>query len=130
MQLRLTDMDILGHLNNARYLEILDAAKYEYFQAIKHYNRMLPFPLLMIANVNIDFLAQTVVDERVEVRTQVDHIGNKSFVFVQELVNSDNGEVKCRCATTMVYLDSQERIPVRIPDEWRKVIAQHEQRPM
>ncbi len=130
VQLRFSDMDMLGHLNNTRYFDLLDLAKSEYFDRVAGGAIEWSTPPVMIANVNCDFLAQTRMHDHVEVRTQVDHIGDKSFQLIQQLVDSDTGEVKCSCASTMVYFDTTTGTPTRVSDEWRQAIAAFEHRDM
>ncbi len=130
VQLRFSDIDMLGHVNNSRYFELFDIAKNDYFTRVAGGNIVWQRPPVMIANINCDYLSQTTLNEPVEVLTQVDHIGDKSFVLIQQLVNSDTREVKCSCAATMVNFDVQARIPARVSDEWRQAIAAFEHRDM
>lgn len=128
MQLRLNDIDMMRHLNNTRYFELLDHAKTDYFTRImpelKDYKR----PPMIIANVNIDFLCQTLFHEPVAVVTQVDAIGEKSILMKQQIINSDTGEAKCSCATTMVFIDLHTMRPAPVPDDWRTAIGRFEER--
>ena len=128
VQLRFSDIDMLGHLNNSRYFELFDLAKSDYFNRVASDAIEWQRPPVMIANINCDFLSQTTFYEPVEVLTQVDRIGDKSFVLIQQLVNHDTGEVKCTCAATMVYFDIKARVPARVSDQWRQSIAAFEQR--
>lgn len=130
VQLRFSDIDMLGHLNNSRYFELMDLAKNDYFTRVAGGKIEWSRPPVMIANVNCDFLSQTTYHEPVQVLTQVDRIGDKSFVLIQQLVNSDTHEVKCCCAATMVNFDTEKRIPATVSPEWRQAIAQFEQRDM
>ncbi len=128
VQLRFCDMDMLGHLNNTRYFELLDMAKSEYFDRVAGGIAEWTTPPVMIVNINCDFLSQVHFHDHVEVRTQTDHIGDKSFQLVQQVVDSDTGEVKCSCATTMVYIDTEAGVPARVSDQWRASLAAYEQR--
>lgn len=128
VQLRFSDIDMLGHLNNTRYLELMDLAKSDYFTRIAADAIKWQRPPVMIANINCDFLSQTTFHEPVQVLTQVDRIGDKSLVLVQQLVNRDTQEVKCRCAVTMVYFDPVARVPATVSPEWRQAISAFEGR--
>lgn len=130
VQLRFSDIDMLGHVNNSRYFELFDLAKNDYFTRVAGGNLNWQRPPVMIANINCDFLSQTTFHEPVEVHTQVDRIGDKSFVLIQQLVNSDTQEVKCCCAATMVYFDIEAMVPTSVSAEWRASIAAFEQRCM
>lgn len=130
VQLRFSDIDMLGHLNNSRYFELFDLAKNDYFTRVAASEIKWSRPPVMIANINCDFLSQTTFNEPVQVLTQVASIGNKSFVLIQQLVNRDTREVKCCCAATMVNFDVEARIPAPVSQEWRQAIAAFEHREM
>lgn len=128
VQLRFSDIDMLGHVNNSRYFELFDLAKNDYFTRVAGGHLEWERPPVMIVNINCDYLSQTTLQEPVEVLTQVDHIGDKSFVLIQQLVNSDTREVKCSCAVTMVNFDPVARVPATVSQEWREAMAAFEGR--
>ncbi|MCF0181683.1 MAG: acyl-CoA thioesterase [Muribaculaceae bacterium] len=128
VQFRFSDFDMLGHLNNTRYFDLFDLAKDDYFTRVIDGATEWSRPPMVIANINCDFLSQITPHEPVEARTQVDHIGNKSFVLVQQLVNTETGELKCACAVTMVFIDTATGTPARVTPEWRAAISRLEQR--
>lgn len=128
VQLRFSDIDMLGHVNNSRYFELFDLAKNDYFTRVAGGQLEWKRPPVMIVNINCDYLSQTTLQEPVEVLTQVDHIGDKSFVLIQQLVNSETREVKCSCAVTMVNFDPVARVPATVSPEWRKAMAAFEER--
>jgi len=128
VQLRFNDIDALGHVNNSIYFELMDLAKTDYFSRLGVDQEIdWRHPPIIIANVNCSFLVQTHSDERLEVLTQCQHIGNKSLTLLQEVVNSATGEVKCTCATVMVNLDTTTGMPSPLPQVWRDAIVAFEQ---
>lgn len=94
MQIRFTDIDMLGHLNNNVYLMFMDLAKIDYFSSVigKPIN-MHDFELV-VAHMDIDFLSATFFGERIEVWTQVTHIGSRSVQMEQRVVEAETGEIK------------------------------------
>ena len=85
---------------------------------------------VVIANINCTFLHETLFDEPLVVKTQIDHVGNKSFTVLQILQNTATGEVKCVCSQVMVYLDPETRLPAPLPQHWRDCFAAFEGREM
>ena len=124
--MRFNDIDMLGHLNNSSYLEMFDLGKNDYFTKVKNGYIEWSKPSLMIVHLDIDFLAQTLFSEHIEVLTQVTRLGNKSVHLVQQLVNVDTGEVKCQCQSVMCNFDVTTGIPATITDDWRRAIAAYE----
>lgn len=122
IQLRFNDADGLGHINNAVYLTYFDMGKTDYFSTL-HKRCYFTEPIdIIVAHVDIDFKAQGMLSEPLEVRTEITHIGNKSMNIHQQVVNSKTGEVKCDGNTVMVGYDFENHCTTRISDRWRNAI--------
>lgn len=129
VQIRYTDIDIQGHVNNSIYLNIFDMAKLDYFARVKGENLDWKHVNIVIASMKLDFLSPTLFNDHVEACTQMLKIGNKSFTLLHQLVDARSKAVKCQCTTTMVYLDDTTLQPSPVPQYWRDAIAQYEGRP-
>ncbi len=106
VQLRFSDIDTLGHVNNSVYLSLFDLGKSDYFQRAAAERQDWNNVNVVIANININFLHETHFDEPLVVKTQVDHVGNKSFTVVET------------------------RTPAPLPQHWRDCFATFEGREM
>lgn len=128
LQIRFNDIDLLGHLNNAVYIQFFDLGKSRYFQDVmpegvdwRHIN-------IVVANINCDFFAPTYITEPIAVLTTITHMGEKSFALEQRIVNSDNGEVKCIAKTIMVGFDMTTGKSAPIDPKWVEALEIYEQR--
>lgn len=154
LQVRFSDVDRLGHVNNNVYFAYFDLGKTEYFSAVRDNARAtvqgveacqstnqgdkacqdvaeasLNQPVVA-ANVNCDFLAPIRPDEPIEVGTQIDRIGSKSFVMIQAITGSATGELKALCATTLVAINPRTGETVEIPTSLRTAVSAFELRPL
>lgn len=125
VQLRFNDVDRFGHVNNSVYIQFLDLAKLEYFKLLSGGKIDWKSFGLVVANINCNFLAPSYLEEKLEVVSAVTHLGNKSLVLEQRILNSA-GEVKVSAGTTMVNLDLSSGSTAPISDEWRKRISDFE----
>lgn len=128
LQIRFNDIDLLGHLNNAVYIQFFDLGKSRYFQDVmpegvdwRHIN-------IVVANINCDFFAPTYITEPIAVLTTITHMGEKSFALEQRIVNSDNSEVKCIAKTIMVGFDMTTGKSAPIDPKWVEALERYEQR--
>lgn len=128
IQLRFNDIDSLGHVNNSTYFQLFDLAKARYFETVAGGNLDWRKANIVVANVNCNFLAPTFFSEPLVVDTQTEKIGNKSITLVQQLRNSDNGQVKCVCRTVMVGYDVSTQGVAEIAQDWKNAIATFEKR--
>ncbi len=130
IQLRLMDLDTLGHVNNGVYFNLFDLAKSDYFTKVTGKPADPGKIEVLIANITCDFLAETHFNENVAVRTLTESIGEKSFKLIQALVNTDTGQYKCICSQVLVHFDPETRATTPIRQEWRDKISAFEQRPL
>lgn len=128
VQIRFNDIDVLGHLNNSIYMQFMDLGKAAYFSG------MLPEGFnwdnvgLVIANINIDFLAPSYLEDNLEVLTAVESISRKSLVLDQRVINSSTGQVKSAAKVTMVCVNPKTHRTEEISQEWRDRISAFEGR--
>jgi len=128
VQIRFTDIDMLGHLNNSVYLQFMDLGKVAYFTAVNGGPVDLTKARVVIVNVNCDFIAQTRIGERLEVLTLTESIGDKSLRLYQQVVNSDNGQIKCAATTIMAGIDETMTESAPIQPEWVEALTRFEGR--
>ena len=125
-QLRFSDVDRFGHVNNSVYFALFDMCKTKYFLDVigpSVFDRLA----IVIANVNADFLAPIYYPDEIVIQTSVIGMGNKSFTLFQRALNVRTQEVKCECQTIMVVFDTEESRSSRMPDEWKEKIIAYEQ---
>lgn len=128
VQIRFTDIDMLGHLNNSVYTQFMDLGKVDYFTTINGGPIEWDSINLVIANINVNFLKQTTLYEPIEVVTRCEHIGTKSLILHQQIVNKKTGEVKADGRATMVSIDLKTKTTTPITDDWRRKISEFEGR--
>lgn len=119
---RSTELDPLGHVNNARYLEYLEWGRFEWFSETG-----FPIDLFgsgrvsaVIVNVNINFRREARLGDRLRIETRLVHQGRSSFRFAQEVVQVEDGERVCDALVTGATFDTVERASIPIPDEVRR----------
>ena len=102
LQLRFNDIDLLGHVNNSVYFSFYDLGKARYFETVKAQNIDWKKADVVVANVNADFLSPIYPGEPIAVQTCTVEIGNRSFKLLQQIVNTETGQIKGVCHTVMV----------------------------
>lgn len=128
VQMRFTDIDVFGHVNNNVYLQYFDLGKLEYINASLGSLFDPREKALVVANINCDFYYPTVYGEEIEVVTRVDAIGAHSLTLEQRVVAIQSQQVKCICRTVMVGYDVRQGSAMEIPADWRTRIGAYEHR--
>ena len=62
------------------------------------------------------------------VQTCTTEIGHRSFKLLQQIVNTETGQVKGICRTVMVGFDVQSGVAAAISDEWKEALCRFEGR--
>lgn len=117
---RSTEIDVNGHVNNAKYLEYLEWGREAWYeQSGLDYEMFLSMGIQTVTvNININYRKECRQGDRLTIITEAERAGRSSYVLRQEIVNQ-NG---IRCADAMitsVAMDVQTRASRLIPDALR-----------
>lgn len=128
-QLRFSDVDRFGHVNNSVYFSLYDLAKTTYMKDVLGKYRWGNVAIV-VANINANFFSPIFFSDSVMIETAVTHLGNKSFTLLQRAVSEKTGEVKCECRTVMVMFNLDTKEPMPIPSEYKATVCEYEGRAM
>ena len=124
-QIRFSDVDQFGHMNNSVYFSLYDLAKTSYLRDVFGPQDWSKFAMV-VANINADFLAPVFFTDNLVIETTVLHLGNKSFTLLQRAVDTETKEIKCQCRTVMVAFDIEGQLPIPIPQNYKDAISKYE----
>lgn len=126
LDIRWSDMDELGHVNNAVYLTYFEQARVYYFQESCEWNWKETGVIL--ANAHIDFLRPVVFPNPTFIHLRTSKIGNKSFELQYLITSEIKGREKLATTgyTTLVIYDYKNQVSVPMPDFLRDKIQAYE----
>ena len=116
---RSTEIDFLGHVNNAKYLEYMEWGREGWFRkADFNFEKMISTGIGTVsARIEINYHRELRLGDKMILKTWPEDRGRSSFVLKQELYK-DNGQVLVSDArVTMVMINLKERKSVPIPEE-------------
>jgi thioesterase-3 len=106
-------LDGYNHVNNARYLEFLEEARWQYFDNI-HPNEINNLPwAFVIVNININYRFPATAGNELIIFTEIDAIGEKSMTFSQ-IIKLEDDKIVCDAKVTFVILDKVTFKPLKI----------------
>lgn len=129
LEVRLGDLDPFGHVNNAIVASYVEQGRVLYLRDVLGTGVdpvSMPFILAML---KIDYIAQILFTDTVEVETRVDWIGRTSVGMSHRLTGREAREL-ARSEAVLVAFDYQLEKPMPVPDDWRATIVAHEGRPL
>ncbi len=125
LQIRFNDIDMLGHVNNISVQEFFDLGRITYLT--ENLGKLLDsnHEHLVIASYNTNFYAPILFEEKIEVRTKVYNIGNKSLKMFQGIFDKNNN-IKAANDCILVGFDMQSQKSISIPNTWRDSLSNFE----
>ena len=121
-QARFSDLDPMGHVNNAVYLTWIENARIEFLRRVGAFDQPDTSEMTMIlARAEVDFRAPLGFGDRIEIGVRTARLGTKSFDLEYELRCGDR--VVAQAKTVLVAYDYEAKASRELPDEWRRQLA-------
>ncbi|HEX5087696.1 MAG TPA: thioesterase family protein [Nocardioides sp.] len=122
---RWADIDVYGHMNNARYFEIIDTVVNNHLeQATGTDIRSLP-AIGVVAEVGCRYFAEVGYPAPVDVGVYVEKVGNSSVIYKVGLFQGPGDEAAAEGTFVHVYVDNTDpvRPVVPMPEEIRAAVT-------
>jgi len=106
------DMDALGHVNNARYLDYFQEARIDWLASINIQMREETGPILV--HVACTFLKPVVYPATINIKSRAGDVGNSSFVIEHDLFQGE--QLMAQGLSKIVWVDYNKIRPVPVPE--------------
>jgi len=126
---RFSDLDAMGHVNNAIFLTFLEEARIAYFRAVLKRDRDSINFEAIIARIEIDYKNQICLGDKVVVYTRCPRIGEKSN-DIENLIVVEKGtenKIAASALSKLVSFDYKRGVSVAISDYVRKALVDYEE---
>lgn len=119
-------LDIYQHVNNARYLEFLEEARWGYLEDSGDIEWFAQHGLAwVIVNININYRVAATMGHTLEIHTRFSKIGSKSAVVSQEVRIAGSDAIAADAQVTFVCLDQKTGKAVAIEGDLLARLSQH-----
>lgn len=99
-------IDVFGHVNNARYLEFLEEARWAAFEETVDLQFLAQKGYAFtVVNININYRKPAVMNETLRIETQIQRLGNRSGVIHQAVKLNGSDTVVADADVTFVLFD-------------------------
>ena len=122
IQIRFSDVDVMGHVNNAVYLSYFEYTRLYYFESLvgPQWN-WIEQGILLVKN-EVEYLKPLLLKDKATIEMSIGAIGNKSFTFHYELRVNDL--VYTKALSTLVCYNSKESKTISIPEKMKYSFSQ------
>jgi len=129
VQVRFRDIDAFGHVNNAVVSSYVEQARVTCLRDVLDLNPIGPqdrMPLIL-AMIQLEYLSPIFIEDRLDIGSRVDWVGNTSIGMSHEL-RAEGGRDLARSSSVLVTYDYAQARPMPVPDDWRTALRAHEDR--
>ena len=99
-------LDVYQHVNNARYLEFLEEARWEWLERLESFSRLEENHLaFVVVNININYRRPAVMGDVLNIHSKLVQLGGKSGVIGQTVTLAPQGETVADAMLTFVCID-------------------------
>jgi acyl-CoA thioester hydrolase len=125
---RYGDLDPQGHVNNAAYLTYAESARLGYYQATGIWRSDSGVLTgMVVAHIDIDYLAPINLGQEIRVGIRLARIGNKSLTLDFQMDSLPEKNIAARGTSVMVAYDNKAQKSIPFPLEWREKLLKYEE---
>ncbi|TYO95798.1 acyl-CoA thioester hydrolase [Geothermobacter ehrlichii] len=121
IEIRFSDLDAYGHVNNATFFTYLETARVKFFRD-RFAELMRSGILFLVAEATCRYLQPIGLDDRVLIDVWADKVGRRSFTLGYRM-HDGNDKVFARAGTVMVCFDQKAGTPTALPDDFRNALT-------
>lgn len=131
IQVRFSDTDMLGHINNVSYFSYFEHGRLAYFQELDLVPHLLNpetghSGFVVTASLECQYLRQVHFGKEVNLGVRVSRLGNSSFDFEYALVLPEDRVLAAVGRGTVVYIDPHTGKGTPLPKKAKQIIAAYE----
>ena len=117
--------DAFGHINNARYLELLEEARWQFAEKIGLIPLLRSSQLgFIIMDLKIRFRLPVTEGDRIWVSTQLVSLGSASGEVLQKVTVGQDSKMATRCMSHFILIDRCDNKSVPIEGEIRDCLLE------
>jgi acyl-CoA thioester hydrolase len=121
VELRFSDLDAMGHVNNAAYLTYLESARLAWWMKVTGSDDLAELRMIL-ARTEIDYRSATRFGDRPAVGVRCVSLGRSSFVLAFRIEEAGGGRLLAEAKKVLVYYDYDARRSSPLPLALRRQI--------
>lgn len=115
VNVRFSETDALGHINNTSYFIYLEEARIRFIESLG-YNMDTTEWKFILASTKCDFLSQGYFNQTLVIKTYVSKIGTKSFQIEHDIIDTKTEHLIAKGNAIMVSFDFEKQKSEPLPD--------------
>ncbi|WP_436893510.1 YbgC/FadM family acyl-CoA thioesterase [Siccibacter turicensis] len=118
-------IDVYQHVNNARYLEFLEEARWAGLEQSESFQWMMVHNIaFVVVNININYRSPAVLGDVLTISSAVEQLNGKSGVLSQVVTRQSASDVVADALITFVCIDLKTQKALPLEGELRDKLEQ------
>ncbi|WP_313654425.1 YbgC/FadM family acyl-CoA thioesterase [Pantoea sp.] len=114
-------LDVYQHVNNARYLEFLEEARWQWLEEVEAFHWLLEQKLaFVVVNININYRRPAVLGDVLAIESEITQLNGRSGIIAQRVMLAGQETVVADAALTFVCIDLRTQKAVALEGELRE----------
>ncbi|MCK5916683.1 MAG: acyl-CoA thioesterase [Deltaproteobacteria bacterium] len=124
---RSTHIDVMGHVNNAKYIEFLEWGRCDELEKLKidiwdMVKRGLGFA---VVNLNISYRKEAFAGDILTIKTIFREVRNKKIGLIDQIITKQGSdEIVCEAEVTFLIFDMEKHKSITMPQELLDLLPQ------
>lgn len=125
LEVRWVDMDMLGHVNNAKYFSYSESARIAFFAEVfgPEMSRFQNGTGPILADIGCSFHRQVHYPSSLEIGVRITKVGRSSLQMNTPIFLKGQNEAVADVRNVLVWFDYDKQQPATVPDELRKLVT-------
>ena len=125
IQIRMTDLDPFGHVNNGVFFSYYDIGRFHYLTMI---NEDTHWDVLdkVIVRIECDFMEAIHYTDDISVESKIVEMGRRSLKMMQRIIDNRTGNIKSKCIAVISGYDKQNNCSKEISQDFKDRVAAFE----
>ena len=117
-------LDVYQHVNNARYLEFLEEARWHGLENSDSFHWMTAHNIaFVVVNININYRRPAVLSDLLTITSQLQQLNGKSGILSQVITLEPEGQVVADALITFVCIDLKTQKALALEGELREKLS-------
>ena len=128
IQIRYSDIDLMGHVNNAVYLNYFEYTRVHYFDKLLGKEWDWEHEGFILVQNKVEYITPLLLKDKPIIEMSIGAVGNKSFVLHYEI--RLKGQICTRASSKMVGYNMIDKKSIVIPEKMKKsfsLLMKHQQ---
>lgn len=123
IMVRSTEIDVNGHVNNAKYLEYLEWGREDWYERLGFdYETLKAMDVVtVVAHISVDYRREAVQNDYLRITSWLESVRNTSLTMKQ-LIHNQREELVIEASIVIVTVSAASHSKVRVPDALRNLV--------